>query len=125
MNGLRQAQPERQTEQYCDLTPFVAFRDKYWTDEELCARGNHEGCQAWKWSFSTNVKGVREMKRPIGEGRTRARTTEPNEPDIRAIREAAMISQSQFAKLIGVMLFEILSLMVFSPSIGNRSGSVP
>jgi putative transcriptional regulator len=31
-----------------------------------------------------------------------ARTTEPNEPDIRAIREAAKASQSQFAKRIGV-----------------------
>jgi putative transcriptional regulator len=31
-----------------------------------------------------------------------ARTTELAEPDIRAIREAAKISQSQFAKLIGV-----------------------
>jgi hypothetical protein len=30
------------------------------------------------------------------------RTTEPNEPDIRAIREAAKISQSQFAKPTGV-----------------------
>ena len=36
-----------------------------------------------------------------------ARTTEPNEPDIRAIREAAMISQSQFAKLIGVSVWTL------------------
>ena len=110
---------------FVDLTPFVAFRDKYWTDEELCACGNHEGCQAWKRSFSTNVKGAREMRCPIGEGRTRARTTEPNEPDIRAIKRSSNDYQTQFATLIGVMLFEILSLMVFSPSIGNRSGSAP
>ena len=33
-----------------------------------------------------------------------ARTTDLPAPDVRAIREAAQISQSQFAKLIGVNL---------------------
>ncbi len=33
-----------------------------------------------------------------------AKTTELVEPDVRAIREAAKISQSQFARLIGVNL---------------------
>jgi putative transcriptional regulator len=32
------------------------------------------------------------------------RATTPTEPDVRAIREAAKISQAQFAKLIGVNL---------------------
>jgi putative transcriptional regulator len=56
-----------------------------------------------KKHFDQLVKGVREMKRHVAGRPVRgARTTELAEPDIRAIREAAKISQSQFAKLIGV-----------------------
>src|SRR5438552_2032464 len=56
-----------------------------------------------KRHFDQLVKGVREMKRHMAGRSVRgARTTELAEPDIRAIREAARISQSQFAKLIGV-----------------------
>ena len=53
--------------------------------------------------FDQLVKGVREMKRHMaGKSVRGVRSTELTEPDIRAIREAAKISQSQFAKLIGV-----------------------
>jgi putative transcriptional regulator len=56
-----------------------------------------------KRHFDQLVKGVREMKRHMaGKSVCGARTTELAEPDIRAIREAAKISQAQFAKLIGV-----------------------
>jgi putative transcriptional regulator len=56
-----------------------------------------------KRQFDQLVKGVREMKRHMaGKSVRGARTTELAEPDIRAIREAAKISQAQFAKLIGV-----------------------
>jgi len=56
-----------------------------------------------KKHFDQLVKGVREMKRHMAGRSVRgARTTELAEPDIRAIREAAKISQSQFARLIGV-----------------------
>lgn len=56
-----------------------------------------------KQHFDQLIKGVREMKRHMADKVVRgARTTELTEPDIRAIREAAKISQSQFAKLIGV-----------------------
>ena len=56
-----------------------------------------------KRHFDQVVKGVREMKRHMaGKSVRGARTTEITEPDIRAIREAAEISQSQFAKLIGI-----------------------
>jgi putative transcriptional regulator len=58
-----------------------------------------------KRHFDQLVKGVREMKRHMaGKSVRGARTTEPAEPDVRAIREAAKISQAQFAKLIGVNL---------------------
>jgi putative transcriptional regulator len=58
-----------------------------------------------KRHFNQLVKGVREMKRHMAGGSARGtRTTELAEPDIRAIREAAEISQSQFARLIGVNL---------------------
>ena len=51
------------------------------------------------------VKGVREMKRHMaGKPIRGARVTVVDEPDVRAIRKAADISQSQFAKLIGVNL---------------------
>ena len=55
--------------------------------------------------FDRLVKGVLEMKRHMGGKSVRgARSTELSEPDVRAIREAAKVSQSQFAKLIGVNL---------------------
>ena len=45
------------------------------------------------------------MKRDAaGKSVSGARTTELPAPDVRSIREAAQISQSQFAKLIGVNL---------------------
>jgi putative transcriptional regulator len=45
------------------------------------------------------------MKRHMaGKAVRGARMTELIEPDVRAIREAARISQSQFARLIGVNL---------------------
>ena len=49
--------------------------------------------------------GVREMKRHMaGKSIRGARATVVDEPDVRAIRRAADISQPQFAKLIGVDL---------------------
>ena len=58
-----------------------------------------------KQHFDQLVKGVREMKRHVaGKSVRGARTTKVDEPDVRAIRKAADISQSQFAKLIGVNL---------------------
>lgn len=56
-----------------------------------------------KQHFEQLIKGVREMKRHVaGKDVRSARTIEITEPDIRGIREAAKISQTQFAKLIGV-----------------------
>jgi putative transcriptional regulator len=58
-----------------------------------------------KQHFDQLIKGVREMKRHMaGKAVRGARTTRLDEPDVRAIREAARISQSQFAELIGVNL---------------------
>jgi putative transcriptional regulator len=58
-----------------------------------------------KQHFDQVVKGIREMKRHMAGKPVRgARTTSVDEPDVRAIRKAADISQSQFAKLIGVNL---------------------
>jgi putative transcriptional regulator len=58
-----------------------------------------------KRHFDQLVKGVREMKRHMaGKSVRGARTTSFDEPDVRAIRKAADISQSQFAKLVGVNL---------------------
>jgi putative transcriptional regulator len=58
-----------------------------------------------KTHFDQLVAGVKEMKRHMaGKAVRGARVTEIIEPDVRAIREAASISQSQFAKLIGVNL---------------------
>ena len=58
-----------------------------------------------KQHFDQLVKGVREMKRHMAGKRVRgAKATELSAPDVRTIREAAKISQSQFAKLIGVNL---------------------
>jgi putative transcriptional regulator len=56
-----------------------------------------------KQHFDQLVKGVRELKRHLaGRAARDARTTQMDEPDVRTIREAAKISQSQFAELIGV-----------------------
>ena len=58
-----------------------------------------------KRHFEQLVKGVREMKRHAAGNTVRGvRVTELADPDVRAIREAAKISQSQFARLIGVNL---------------------
>jgi putative transcriptional regulator len=58
-----------------------------------------------KQHFNQLVKGIREMKRHMAGKPVRgARTTSVDEPDVRAIRKAADISQSQFARLIGVNL---------------------
>ena len=58
-----------------------------------------------KQHFDQLVKGVREMKRHMADKSVRgSRTNSVDEPDDRAIRRAADISQSQFAKLIGVNL---------------------
>jgi putative transcriptional regulator len=55
--------------------------------------------------FDYLVKGVREMKRHIaGKPVPGIRVIEIPEPDVSAIREAAQLSQSQFARLIGVNL---------------------
>ena len=56
-----------------------------------------------KQHFEQLIKGVCEMKRHVaGKVIRGARMTELTEPNIRAIREAAKIIQTQFAKLIGV-----------------------
>lgn len=58
-----------------------------------------------KQHFDQLVEGVREMKRHMAGKPVRgAKSTELPIPDVRTIREAAHISQSQFAKLIGVNL---------------------
>lgn len=58
-----------------------------------------------KQHFDQLVKGVREMKRHMAGKRVRgAKVTILDTPNVRLIREAADISQSQFAKLIGVNL---------------------
>jgi putative transcriptional regulator len=58
-----------------------------------------------KQHFDQLVKGVREMKRHMAGKTVRgSRTKSVDEPDVRAIRRAADISQSQFAKLIGINL---------------------
>jgi putative transcriptional regulator len=55
--------------------------------------------------FEQLVKGVKEMKRHMAGNRVRGtRTIRLDSPDVQAIRKAANISQSQFAKLIGVNL---------------------
>src|SRR5947209_3419220 len=58
-----------------------------------------------KQHFDRLIKGVREMQRHLaGKSVRGAKVTELLEPDVRSIREAAQITQSQFAKLIGVNL---------------------
>ncbi len=55
--------------------------------------------------FEKLLKGVNEMKRHMAGKRVRgARETRIEGPDVQAIRKAANISQSHFAKLIGVNL---------------------
>ena len=55
--------------------------------------------------FEQLVKGVRQMKRHMAGKTVRGiKVTDIPQPDVRAIREAAQISQSQFARLIGVNL---------------------
>jgi putative transcriptional regulator len=54
-------------------------------------------------NFDQLARGVRELKRHIaGKPVPGIRVTEIAEPDVRAIREAAQLSQSLFARLIGV-----------------------
>jgi len=56
-----------------------------------------------KEHFDQLVRGVREMKRHMsGKSVAGVRASRLSEPDVRAIREAARISQTHFAKLIGV-----------------------
>lgn len=58
-----------------------------------------------KQHFDQLIKGVREMQRHLaGKSVRSAKVTELLEPDVRSIREAAHITQSQFARLIGVNL---------------------
>ncbi len=58
-----------------------------------------------KQHFDQLVKGVQEMRSHMSGKKVRgARSTEIAAPDVRGIREAAQVSQSQFAKLIGVNL---------------------
>lgn len=58
-----------------------------------------------KHHFEQLVKGVREMKRHMAGKRVAGiKTTELDVPNVRQIRESAKISQSQFAKLIGVSI---------------------
>ena len=58
-----------------------------------------------KQHFDQLVKGVKEMKRHVAGKNVRgAVAAELPVPDVRVIREAAHVSQSQFAKLIGVNL---------------------
>jgi putative transcriptional regulator len=58
-----------------------------------------------KTHFDQLIKGVREMKRHrAGKPVRGTRSTELQAPDVRLIREAAKISQSEFARLIGVNL---------------------
>ncbi len=58
-----------------------------------------------KEHFDQLVTAVCQMNRHMAGKVVRgAKITELSEPDVRTIREAAKISQSQFAKLIGVTL---------------------
>lgn len=53
--------------------------------------------------FDQLVSGVKEVKRHIAGMVVRgAKSTDVSVPRVRSIREASQISQSQFAKLIGV-----------------------
>ncbi len=58
-----------------------------------------------KRNFEQLLMGVREMKRHMAGKPVRGViVTRVEAPDVRLIREAAQISQSQFARLIGVNL---------------------
>lgn len=58
-----------------------------------------------KQHFAQLVKGVHEMKRHVAGKTVRgARVTGQPTPDVRTTREAAMVSQSQIARLIAVNL---------------------
>jgi putative transcriptional regulator len=58
-----------------------------------------------KTDFDNLVKSINEMKRHLAGKRVRGvRVTHVGLTDVQAIRKAANISQSQFAKLIGVNL---------------------
>lgn len=58
-----------------------------------------------KRHFKKLVSGVRELKRHIASENVHGRIVAGvAAPSVRSIREAAQISQSQFAKLIGVNL---------------------
>ena len=58
-----------------------------------------------KGHFDQLVKGVKEMKRhQAGKSVRGSRVSKLAEPDVRAIRKAANISQAKFAALIGVNL---------------------
>jgi putative transcriptional regulator len=58
-----------------------------------------------KQHFDQLVRGVREMRRQMaGKSVAGVRAARLSDPNVRAIREAAKISQAQFAKLIGVNL---------------------
>ena len=58
-----------------------------------------------KQHFDQLIRGVREMKSHLaGKSVRGAKVTEIPEPDVRSIREAAQITQRQFATLIGVNL---------------------
>jgi len=74
-----------------------------------------------KQHFDQLVKGVREMTRHMaGKSVRGARTTELPAPDVRTIRGAARISQSQFAKLIGAPV-----KMTFSCPLARCAGASP
>jgi putative transcriptional regulator len=58
-----------------------------------------------KEHFEEIVKGVQQMKRHLAGKRVRgARSRSLDEPDVRLIRQAAKVSQAEFARLIGVNL---------------------
>jgi putative transcriptional regulator len=58
-----------------------------------------------KANFEQLVKGIKDMKRHIAGKRVRgARIQRVESTDVQAIRKAANLSQSRFAKLIGVNL---------------------
>ena len=70
-----------------------------------------------KQHFDQLVKGVREMKRHMAGKRVRgAKVTILDTPNVRLIREAADISQSQFAKLIGVNLRTLQNWELSAPN---------
>jgi putative transcriptional regulator len=91
---------------FVELTPLVAFRKEYWTDEDPRAMQNVPlvARDAGDLIRGSAGFGNCSSRRKGGGGRGGARATVVAEPDVRAIRRAANISQSQFAKLIGVNL---------------------